>query len=43
MCIRDSAYRYWISYDGDMKKLADYVEDVEGAEILSIGYALELV
>ena len=37
------AYRYWISYHGDMKKLADYVEDVEGAEILSIGNALELV
>ena len=37
------AYRYWISYDGDMKKLADYVEDVEGAEILSMGNALELV
>ena len=37
------AYRYWISYDGDMKKLADYVEDVEGAEILSIGNSLELV
>jgi len=37
------AYRYWISYDGDMKKLADYVEDVKGAEILSIGNALELV
>ena len=26
-----------------MKKLADYVEDVEGAEILSIGNALELI
>ena len=37
------AYRYWISYDGDMKKLADYVEDIEGAEILSIGNELELV
>ena len=37
------ACRYWISYDGDMKKLADYVEDVEGAEILSIGNTLELV
>ena len=37
------ANRYWISYDGDMKKLADYVEDIEGAEILSIGNALELV
>ena len=37
------AYRYLISYDDDMKKLADYVEDIEGAEILSIGNALELV
>ncbi len=37
------AYRYLISYDGDMKKLADYVEDIDGAEILSIGNALELV
>ena len=37
------AYRYRIQHDGDMKKLADYVEDVEGAEILSMGNALELV
>ena len=37
------AFRYWIAFDGDMKKLADYVEDVEGAEILSIGNALELI
>ena len=37
------AYHYWISYDGDIKKPADSVEDVEGAEILSIGNALELV
>tara|TARA_Y100001960_G_C14718245_1_gene850914 strand:- start:296 stop:1231 length:936 start_codon:yes stop_codon:yes gene_type:complete len=37
------AFRYLISFDGDMKKLADYIEDVEGAEILSIGNALELV
>lgn len=37
------AYRYRIHYDGDMKKLADYVEDVEGTEILSMGNALELV
>jgi len=37
------AYRYRIHYDGDMKKLADYVEDVEGTEILSIGNALELI
>ena len=37
------AYRYRIHYDGDMKKLADFVEDVEGTEILSMGNALELI
>jgi hypothetical protein len=37
------ALRYQFSFDGDMKRLADYIEDVEGAEILSIGKALELV
>lgn len=39
----DYAYRYRIHFDGDMKKLADYVEDVDGTEILSMGNALELV
>ncbi len=37
------AFRYRIHYDGDMKKLADYVEDVDGTEILSMGNALELI
>lgn len=37
------AYRYVFSYDGDMRRLADYIEDVEGAEILSLGNSLELV
>ena len=37
------AYRYRLHYDGDMKKLADNVEDVEGTEILSMGNSLELV
>jgi glutamate synthase domain-containing protein 1 len=37
------AFRYRIHFDGDMKKLADYVEDVEGTEILSMGNALELI
>lgn len=37
------AFRYRFSFDGDVKNLARYVEDVEGAEILSIGYALELI
>ncbi|MCI0430748.1 MAG: class II glutamine amidotransferase [Rhodospirillales bacterium] len=37
------AYRYRIAFDGDRRKLADYIEDVEGGEILSIGTALELI
>ncbi len=37
------AYRYVFSYDGDMRRLADYVEDIEGVEILSLGNSLELV
>ncbi len=37
------AYRYRIQHDGDMKKLADFIEDIEGTEIMSMGNALELV
>ncbi len=37
------AFRYVIGYDGDMRKLADHVEDTEGAEILSMGSGLELI
>ncbi len=37
------AYRYRIQYDGDMKRLADYIEDVESTEVLSMGNALELI
>ena len=39
----DYAFRYRIKFDGDLKRLADYIEEVEGAEILSIGDALELI
>lgn len=39
----DYAFRYTFDYGGDKRRLADYVEDVEGAEILSLGYALELI
>ena len=39
----DYALRYLIAHDGDMEELARYVEDVEGAEILSMGGALELI
>ena len=31
------------TYDGDLKQLADYVEDVRGTEVLSLGKALEIV
>jgi len=41
--VTDYAHRYIFSFDGDLKRLADYIEDVEGAEILSLGHALELV
>ena len=37
------AHRYEVEFSGDMKKVADFVEDVEGVEILSIGNSLELV
>lgn len=37
------AYRVQFDYSGDLKALADYVEDVPGAEVLSIGESLEIV
>lgn len=37
------AYKYVISYAGDLKKLVDYIEDIESVEFLSIGHGLELV
>lgn len=37
------AFRYELKFDGDLKKLAQHVEDVEGAEILSLGRGLELI
>jgi glutamate synthase domain-containing protein 1 len=39
----DYALRVTMSYDGDLKKLADYVEDVPNAEVLSLGHSLEIV
>ena len=41
--VTEYAHRYIFSFEGDLKRLADYIEDVEGAEILSLGHALELV
>ena len=37
------AFRYVMSFDGDLKHLADYLEDIDAVEILSIGHALELI
>jgi glutamate synthase domain-containing protein 1 len=37
------AFRYRVRYDGDLRAFADRIEEVEGAEILSIGAGLELV
>jgi hypothetical protein len=37
------AHRYRIAYEGDLRRLANYIEDVDGAEILSIGHGLELI
>ena len=37
------AHRYIFEYDGDLRGLAAYIEDLDGVEILSIGHALELI
>jgi len=37
------AFRVTLEYDGDLKELADYVEDVPDCEVLSLGNSLEIV
>jgi glutamate synthase domain-containing protein 1 len=37
------AYRAAVRYEGDLKSLADYLEDVPGCEVLSLGHSLEIV
>jgi methylamine---glutamate N-methyltransferase subunit A len=37
------AFRVRMRYDGDLKALADYVEDVPHCEVLSLGRSLEIV
>ncbi|MEM9059741.1 MAG: glutamine amidotransferase [Pseudomonadota bacterium] len=37
------AQRWVISHEGDTEAMARYIEDIEGAEILSLGNALELI
>jgi hypothetical protein len=41
--VTEYAFRYAFRKEGDLRRLADYIEDVDGAEILSLGSALELV
>jgi methylamine---glutamate N-methyltransferase subunit A len=43
MAATEYAFRYRIEYDGDRRRLANYIEDIDGAEILSIGHGLELI
>jgi hypothetical protein len=40
---QDYAYRVTFRYSGDLKPLADYVEDVPGCEVLSLGHSLEII
>ena len=37
------AYRTIFEFDGDLRRLAAYIEDLDEVEILSLGHALELV
>jgi hypothetical protein len=37
------AFRYRLSFDGDLRRFADYLEDIEGVELLSLGDGLELI
>ncbi len=39
----DYAFEAHFAYDGDLKALADRVEDVRGVEVLSLGHALQIV
>ena len=37
------AFRATIRYEGELKPLADYLEDIPGCEVLSLGNSLEIV
>jgi glutamate synthase domain-containing protein 1 len=39
----DYAVRATVRYDGELKALVDYLEDIPGCEVLSIGHSLEIV
>ena len=37
------AFRYEFKFSGDLKRLIDFIEDLDGVEILSVGKGLELI
>ncbi len=37
------AFRATLEYDGDLKTLADFVEDIPDCEVLSLGHSLEII
>jgi methylamine---glutamate N-methyltransferase subunit A len=39
----DYAFRIRMRYDGELKAIADYMEDIPGCEVLSLGRSLEIV
>ena len=41
--VTEYAFRYTFVYDGDMRRMIDFIEEVEGAEVLSLGESLELI
>ena len=41
--VRPYALRYILSHEGDTGDMAEFIEEVEGVEILSLGNALELI
>ena len=41
--VTDYALRYILSHDGDTEKMAQFIEEIEGVEILSLGNGLELI
>ncbi len=41
--VTEYAFRYTFEFDGDMRRMVDYIEEVEGAEVMSLGESLELI
>ncbi len=41
--VTEYAHRYVFGFEGDLRRLIDYVEDIDGVEVLSVGKALELI